>query len=91
MIQCSACGALIAHSWDGHHDKETGEFTCNGCYNPELHPDPDAEEYDWLLDAGPDEVVLCPWCGAHAYAGDTGRPADYCSHRPVLQQSDAVQ
>lgn len=50
MIQCSACGALIAHSWDGHHDKETGEFICNGCYAPELHPDPDAEEYDWLLD-----------------------------------------
>lgn len=35
--------------WDGHYDPETGEFICDGCYAPELHPDPN-EEYDWLLD-----------------------------------------
>lgn len=55
MIQCAVCGALIAHSWDGHHDSETGEFVCNGCYAPELHPDPD--EYDWLLDGEDEDAV----------------------------------
>lgn len=84
MIQCSACGALIAHSWDGHHDSETGEFVCNGCYTPEMHPDPDAEDYDWLLDEGPEEITRCPWCGADAFVSDIERPADYCVHRPVL-------
>ena len=50
MIQCSVCGTVIRHSWNGYYDKETGEFVCDGCYAPELHPDPDVEEYDWLLD-----------------------------------------
>ena len=50
MIQCSVCGTVLCHMWDGHHDSETGEFVCNGCYTPEMHPDPDAEDYDWLLD-----------------------------------------
>lgn len=52
MIQCSVCGAVIRHEWNGHFNQEAGTFICNGCYAPELHPDQD--EYDWLLDGGPE-------------------------------------
>jgi len=48
MIQCSVCGFVIHHSWNGHYVPDTGEYVCNGCYAPELHRDPD--ETDWLLD-----------------------------------------
>ena len=54
MIQCSACGTVIRHSWNGHYDPETGEYTCNGCYEPALHRDPNS---DWLLDAGTEDEV----------------------------------
>lgn len=55
MIQCSVCGTLIRHEWNGHFNQEAGTFICNGCYTPELHADPD--ELDWLLDGGAEDEV----------------------------------
>lgn len=55
MIQCSVCGTLIRHEWNGTYDKETGAFICNGCYDAERYPDPD--EHDWLLDGSAEDEV----------------------------------
>ena len=75
MIQCSVCGTLLAHAWDGTYDKETGAFICNGCYSPELHADLDDSEWN--------PVVRCPWCGALAFEDDIEKPNCYCNHRPI--------
>ena len=56
MIQCSVCGTVIRHDWNGHYDEETAAFVCNGCYTPELHPDPE-DGYDWLLDGDSEDAV----------------------------------
>jgi len=42
MNRCSACGTIMLHDWQGIFDKETGQYVCDGCYAPELHPDLDA-------------------------------------------------
>lgn len=55
MIQCSVCGALIRHVWNGVYDKETGTVVCNSCYDSELHADLD--DADWLLDGDDEDAV----------------------------------
>ena len=44
-IRCSCCGTMLRHDWEGMQDKETGQFVCDGCIAPELHPDLD-DAYD---------------------------------------------
>jgi hypothetical protein len=36
---------MLRHDWEGTRDKETGQFVCDGCIAPELHPDLD-DAYD---------------------------------------------
>lgn len=51
MIRCNVCGVVMNHDWQGHYDKETGKFTCNGCYSPddieEADIPPDGVQEEW--------------------------------------------